>query len=81
MTAANKLNILTRVSLTHVKHTDSQNSVWSMGNCGEGEVGGGGGGTFKTFSVPVQEATGGGDLANIAPASKGSSVLQRSCDY
>ena len=45
------------------------------------ERGKGGGGTFKTFSVPVQEATGGGDLANIAPASKGSSVLQRSCDY
>ena len=41
------------------------------------------GGTFKTFSVPEASvrAAGGGDLANIAPASKGSSVLQRSCDY
>ena len=44
---------------------------------------GGVGGTFKTFSVPEASvrAAGGGDLANIAPASKGSSVLQRSCDY
>ena len=50
-----------------------------MGKCGEGEEGG----TFKTFTVPEASvrAAGGGDLANIAPASKGSSVLQRSCDY
>ena len=44
-----------------------------------------GGGTFKTFSVPEASvrlrAAGGGDLANIAPASKGPFVLQRSCDY
>ena len=74
MTAANKLNSLTRLLLTHVKHTDSLSSVWSMGKCEEGE---------ETFFVPEARvrAAGGGDLANIAPASKGSSVLQRSCDY